>query len=92
MEKNKVKVVFRDSGDGFHYSVVSFVEFFSHGHEGVRPQTLSKLLYGAHSVGAAVYATELIVEGWGIARWSYTVDWEILRDLLAEGAAAEAAA
>ena len=88
MEKNKVKVVFTDNGDGFHYHYS--VESVTANPVEVHPQTLDRLLYEAFTAGAAAYSCELIVVGWGIARWAYTVDKEILRDLL-KGAAAEAA-
>jgi len=85
MGENKVKVVFSDSGDGFSYWV-----------EGKNfpwalPRRLDRLLKGAVAIGAAEFTLELAVVGWGPVRWSFLLDREILRDLLIEGAAAEAA-
>ena len=73
----RVKVTFRHSGAGFSCDIPA-------GMQGAFPETLHPLLRDAVAVGAAHRQTELSVPGWGPARWVYTLDREVLRDLLKE--------
>lgn len=87
MSENKAKVTFSDSGDGFSYWVEGASSF-----PYTLPKNLDRALEQAVAIGAVEFTMELVVTGWGPVRWSYRVDKEILRDLLIELAASEAAA